>query len=177
MRVGEGVGVGVEMGIEMGVGLGVEMGVGVVNYAGLALLALGILFMLAEVFVPSFGALGIGGMIAFVTGSVILFNEEGAGYAVSLPLILSLAVTSAGFFLFIVGAAIKAHRRPVVSGQEEMLQATGEALEDFDGQGRIIVHGETWRARCAQPVRRGDRLRVVAIDGLQLEVRHINEEA
>jgi len=148
-----------------------------VNYAGLALVTLGILFMLAEVFMPSFGALGIGGMIAFVTGSVILFDGEGAGYAVSLPLILALALSSAGFFLFIVGAAIKARRRPVVSGQEEMLQATGEALEDFQGQGRILVHGETWRARCEQPVRRGDRLRVTAIDGLLLHVRHFNEEA
>ena len=149
-----------------------------VNYAGLALVALGIIFMLAEAFMPSFGALGIGGLIAIVAGSVILFDEEGTGYAVSLPLILSLAVTSAGFFLFIVGAAIKARRRPVVSGREEMLQATGEALEDFqEGQGRVLVHSETWRAQCARPVRRGDRLRVTAIDGLLLQVRHINEEA
>jgi membrane-bound serine protease (ClpP class) len=138
---------------------------------------LGIIFMLAEVFVPSFGALGIGGMIAFVTGSVILFDQEGTGYAVSLSLILALAVISAGFFLFIIGAAIKARRRPVVSGREEMLQSVGEALEDFQGQGRMLVHGETWRAQCAKPVRRGDRLRVVGIDGLLLQVMHINEEA
>jgi len=148
-----------------------------VNYAGLALVALGIIFMLAEAFVPSFGALGIGGLIAFVTGSIILFDQEGAGYAVSLPLILTLAVTSAGFFLFIIGAAIKARRRPVVSGQEEMLRAVGEALEDFQGQGRILVHGETWRAECARPVKRGDKLRVTGIEGLVLQVRHANEES
>jgi membrane-bound serine protease (ClpP class) len=147
-----------------------------VNYAGLALVALGIIFMLAEAFVPSFGALGIGGMIAFVTGSVILFDEQGTGYAVSLPLILALAVTSAAFFLFVVGAAIKASRRPVVSGQEEMLQAVGEALEDFEGRGRMQVHGETWHVHCDEPVRRGDRLRVTGMDGLVLEVRHLNEE-
>ena len=97
-----------------------------VNYAGLALLALGIMFMLAEVFVPSFGALGFGGVIAFVIGSIILFDEGGTGYAVSLPLILSLSVISAGFFLFVVGAAVKARNRPVVSGQEEMLHSTGK---------------------------------------------------
>ncbi len=147
-----------------------------VNYAGLALLGLGIIFMLAEVFVPSFGALGIGGMIAFVTGSIILFDQEGTGYAVSLPLILTLAVISAGFFLFIVGTAIKARQRPVVSGQEEMLHAVGEALEDFQRQGRMLVHGETWRAESTQPVTRGDKLRVVAIEGLVLQVRHANEE-
>ena len=72
-----------------------------VNYAGLALLALGIIFMLAEVFVPSFGALGIGGLIAFVIGSIILFDEEGTGYAVSLPLIFTLSATTAGFFLIL----------------------------------------------------------------------------
>ncbi|MEZ5541577.1 MAG: nodulation protein NfeD [Pseudomonadota bacterium] len=148
-----------------------------VNYAGLALLGLGLVFMLAEAFVPSFGALGIGGMIAFVAGSVILFDRDSAGYAISLPLILSLAIASAGFFLFVVGAAIKSRRRPVVSGREEMLQATAEALEDFHaGQGRVLVHGEHWRARCAGPVARGERLRVVAIDGLELEVRPVNEE-
>ncbi len=147
-----------------------------VNYAGLALVALGIIFMLAEAFVPSFGALGIGGLIAFVTGSVILFDQESTGYAVSLPLILTLAVASAGFFLFIVGAAIKARRRPVVSGREEMLHSIGEALEDFQGQGRMLVHGETWRVESAQPVTRGDKLRVIAIEGLVLQVRHINEE-
>jgi membrane-bound serine protease (ClpP class) len=142
-----------------------------VNYAGLALLALGLIFMLAEAFVPSFGALGIGGLVAFVTGSVILFDEQGTGYAVSLPLILGLALLSAGFFLFIIGAAIKARRRPVVSGMEEMLHATGEALEDFQGPGSIRVHGETWRAQSQQPVKRGDRLEVTGIDGLVLQVR------
>jgi len=142
-----------------------------VNYAGLALLALGLIFMLAEAFVPSFGALGIGGMVAFVTGSVILFDEQGTGYAVSLPLIMGLALASAGFFLFIIGAAIKARRRPVVSGAEEMLHAVGEAVEDFDGQGRIRVHGEIWRAQSVQPVTRGDKLEVTGLDGLVLQVR------
>ncbi len=143
-----------------------------VNYAGLALLALGLIFMLAEAFAPSFGALGIGGMVAFVAGSVILFDETGTGYAVSLPLILSLAVVSAGFFLFVIGAAIKSRQRPVVSGVEEMLGAVGEALEDFQGQGRMLVHGETWRAYSDQAVKLGDRLEVTGIDGLVLQVRH-----
>jgi membrane-bound serine protease (ClpP class) len=148
-----------------------------VNYAGLALLALGIMFMLAEVFVPSFGALGFGGVIAFVVGSIILFDKGGAGYAVSLPLILSLSVISAGFFLFVVGAAVKARNRPVVSGQEEMLHSTGEVLESFTGAGRIRVHGEIWQAKSAVPLERGDRVRVVGVDGLVLKVQPETEES
>jgi membrane-bound serine protease (ClpP class) len=141
-----------------------------VNYAGLALLALGIIFMLAEVFVPSFGALGIGGLIAFVIGSIILFEEEGTGYAVSLPLIATLSVTTAGFFLFVVGAAIKARNRPVVSGQEELLGALGEVIEDFTGKGRIRIHGEIWLAESAVPLHDGDKVRVDSVEGLVLRV-------
>ena len=141
-----------------------------VNYAGLALLVLGIIFMLAEVFVPSFGALGIGGLIAFVIGSIILFEEEGTGYAVSLPLIFTLSATTAGFFLFVVGAAVKARKRPVVSGMEELLGARGEVVEDFSGKGRIRIHGEIWWAESAVPLRGGDKVLVDSIEGLVLRV-------
>jgi membrane-bound serine protease (ClpP class) len=141
-----------------------------VNYAGLALLVLGIIFMLAEVFVPSFGALGIGGLIAFVIGSIILFEEEGTGYAVSLPLIFTLSATTAGFFLFVVGAAVKARNRPVVSGMEELLGATGEVIEDFNGKGRIRIHGEVWWAESAAPLQCGDRVKVDSVEGLVLRV-------
>jgi membrane-bound serine protease (ClpP class) len=147
-----------------------------VNYAGLALLSLGIIFMLAEAFLPSFGALGFGGVIAFVIGSIILFDQEATGYGVSLPLILTLSLLSAGFFLFVVGAAIKARRRPVVSGQEELLHARGEVLNDFEGKGRIRIHGEIWWAASAVPLKRGERVEVVAIDGLVLQVQPTHQE-
>ena len=148
-----------------------------VNYAGLALLCLGIIFMLAEIFVPSFGALGIGGVIAFVIGSIILFDQEGTGYAVSLPLIFALSFMTAGFFLFVIGAAIKARERPVVSGREEMLHAVGEVLDDFEHSGRIRVHGEIWQAESGRPLKRGDRVKVVAVDGLVLQVQSLHQEA
>jgi len=147
-----------------------------VNYAGLALLSLGIIFMLAEAFAPSFGALGFGGVIAFVIGSIILFDLEGTGYTVSLPLIFALSFITAGFFLFIIGAAIKARERPVVSGQEELLHASGEVLDDFEGKGRIRIHGEIWLAESVTPLRRGDRVKVLAVDGLVLKVQPLNQE-
>jgi membrane-bound serine protease (ClpP class) len=147
-----------------------------VNYAGLALLSLGLMFMLAEAFVPSFGALGIGGVIGFVIGSIILFDQGDTGYAVSLPLILALALLSAGFFLFVVGAAIKARQRPVVSGREELLQASGEVLDDFVDSGRIRVHGEVWQAVTKVPLRRGEKVRVHSVEGLVLGVEPETEE-
>ena len=147
-----------------------------INYAGLGLLALGILFMLAEAFVPSFGALGIGGMIAFVMGSVMLFDEDGGELAVSLPLIGSFALISAGFFMGFVGMAIKARQRPVVTGREEMRNAVGVVLEDFQGEGRIRVHGEVWTARSPHRLKHGQRVQVTAVDGLVLNIEPIGEE-
>jgi len=142
-----------------------------VNYAGLGLILLGILFMIAEAFVPSFGALGVGGAIAFTIGSVILFDTDAGGFAVSYMLIGTLALLSALFFIFAVGMALQARRRPVVSGREELLGMLGEAQEDFQAQGLIRIHGELWQARCAVPVRRGQSVRVTGLDGLVLEVR------
>jgi membrane-bound serine protease (ClpP class) len=147
-----------------------------INYAGLGLLALGILFMLAEAFVPSFGALGIGGVIAFVMGSVMLFDADGGELAVSLPLIGSFALLSAGFFVGFIGMAIKARQRPVVTGREELRNAVGVVLEDFQGEGRVRIHGEVWAARSPQRLKRGQRVQVTAVDGLVLNIEPMVEE-
>jgi membrane-bound serine protease (ClpP class) len=141
-----------------------------VNLAGLGLIVLGILFMVAEAFAPSFGALGLGGIIAFVTGSIMLMDSSAPGYDVSLALIAGLALSSALFFIFIVGMALKARRRPVVSGAEEMLGASGIAHEDFSGPGHVLVHGEIWQAESEQPLNKGQTVRVTARDGLTLHV-------
>jgi len=141
-----------------------------VNYAGVGLILLGIAFMVAELFMPSFGALGIGGVVAFVVGSIILFDVDGGNIAVSLPLIAAAAALSAGFFLIAVRAVFTALRRPVVSGAEEMLGSVGEVMEDFTGRGRIFIHGETWNAESAEPVKQGARVRVTGRDGLTLKI-------
>ena len=142
-----------------------------VNYAGLALILLGIAFMAAEAFLPAFGSLGIGGLIAFVLGSIILIDtDEIPGFEIPYALIGGLAVVSAAFLFFVVGVAVRNRRRPVVTGREQMIGAPGEALEDFEREGWARVHGESWRVRSDAPVRRGDRLQVKAIDGLILTV-------
>lgn len=148
-----------------------------VNYAGLGLVILGIAFMVAEFFAPSFGALGIGGIIAFVIGSVILFDTDGSDIQVALPVIAAVTIITSTFFLVALRLVFAAHRKPVVSGAEQMVASTGQVLEDFEQTGRIHIHGETWRAYSRLPLKRGDRVRVTAIDGLVLHVEPVKEES
>ncbi len=141
-----------------------------VNYAGLALMLVGIAFMVGELFFPAYGSLGIGGAIAFVIGSVILIDTDVPGFGVPLSLVLGLAAGTAAFLFLVVGMAVKSQRRPVVSGREELLGSTGQALEDCEPEGWARIHSETWRIRCAASVKAGQRVRVVAMHGSLLEV-------
>jgi len=142
-----------------------------VNYAGLALIVLGIGFMVAEAFTPSFGALGIGGLVAFVIGSVILFESDKVpGFSIPYTLIGGVTVASAGFLFLVIGMLARGRNRPVVSGREQMIGAAGEVLEDFDGEGWARVHGERWRVRAAGTMRAGERVRVTGMHGLVLTV-------
>ncbi|HWR87705.1 MAG TPA: nodulation protein NfeD [Acidiferrobacterales bacterium] len=142
-----------------------------ISYAGLGLILLGASFMVAEAFVPGFGVLGLGGLVAFVIGSIILFDAEGGGFGVAWPLIAATAAVSAAFFFGVVYLALRARRRAVVSGHEEMIGSYGVALEDFaEGVGRVRVHSEEWQARAGSPIRRGERVKVTGRDGLVLAV-------
>ncbi|HEB86134.1 MAG TPA: nodulation protein NfeD [Gammaproteobacteria bacterium] len=147
-----------------------------VNYAGLGLLILGVIFMVSEAFVPSFGVLGIGGLVAFVIGSIILIDTDMPGYGISLPLIIAFSVISGAFFLGVIGMAIKARGRPVVSGQGELIDATGIVLQDFAEEGRIQIHGESWLAKANVPLKRGQSVQVTGIDGLTLNVKPKEED-
>jgi len=147
-----------------------------VNYAGVGLILLGIAFITAEAFVPSFGALGIGGAIAFVIGSLILMDTDVEGYEISVPLIVAIAGVSALFFMTVMTMAMRQRRQPVVSGREEMIGARGEAMADFDREGNVFAHGETWTARTREPVSKGQAVRVVGVDGVTLEVSPLAPE-
>ncbi|NHN39493.1 nodulation protein NfeD [Pseudomaricurvus alcaniphilus] len=147
-----------------------------VNYAGLGLIILGVMFMVGEAFAPSFGVLGIGGLVAFVFGSVILFDGEGGQLQIAYPLIGVVSAVTAAFVLVAARLAISSLRRPVVSGAEEMLGSIGVATEDFSGEGHVHIHGETWRALARQPVARGANVKVVGLEGLILEVEPTTEE-
>lgn len=147
-----------------------------VNYAGLALILLGIIFMVGEAFAPSFGALGIGGAIAFVVGSIMLIDTDVEGYGVSWPVIITTAALGAVAFGGLAALAIKARKRRVVSGQEEMIGSVGEALESFRTEGRVRVHSEQWNARSPVSVKRGQKVKVTGMQGLVLVVEPENPE-
>jgi membrane-bound serine protease (ClpP class) len=141
-----------------------------VNYAGLALILLGIVLIISEFFVPSFGALGFGGIAAFIFGSIILIDTDVPGFGIALPLITAIAATGALALFGIVWFAMQSRHRPVVSGNEQMTNAIATALEDFETDGAVWIHGERWRARSTLPVHKGQKLRVTAVDGLLLHV-------
>ena len=141
-----------------------------VNYTGFGLIMLGIALMVAEAFMPSFGALGIGGVIAFVVGSVILMDTGVPGYSVSLPLITAVALVSSIIFTLILVMMLKARRRPVVSGREEMVGAIAIVQADFETEGKVRAHSELWNARSQVPVNKDQKVQVTGMDGLTLLV-------
>jgi membrane-bound serine protease (ClpP class) len=149
-----------------------------INYAGVALILLGIALMIGEAYQPSFGILGMGGVVAFVIGSVIMMDTEAPGFGIDLSIILTFAISSAVVFILLVGMAIKSRRRPVVSGSEQLLGATGIAMDDFDNTGMVFVHSESWQAKTALPVHKDQHIRVISLDGLTLNVEPVpdNEE-
>ncbi len=141
-----------------------------INYVGLALIALGIAMIVAETFVPSMGVLGIGGVIAFVAGSIMLMDTGVPGYGVPLGIVGGIAAAAAGVVLLTAVLLVRSRKRSVVTGQEAMLHTAAEALEDFRNEGWVLMAGERWRARCATAVARGQPLRVVRVEGLLLTV-------
>lgn len=149
-----------------------------VNFAGLALIVLGIILFITETFVPAYGTLSIGGLIAFVIGSIILMDNTVPGFGISRGVIGGIS-TAAG--LIVIGTlwlAMRAHRRPVVSGSEEMIGSIGTVVADFaaDGNGIVRVHSENWNAWSSTPLRAGTSVRVIARDGLKLTVETDTEE-
>lgn len=147
-----------------------------VNFAGAALLLLGIALMVAEAFMPSFGILGIGGVASFVAGAFMLIDADVPGLTVSWALVGPLAIVSALVLAGIGAYALRSQRRPVVSGAEAMVGSRVEALEDIREEGWVQLGGERWRARTAKPLPRGGRGRVVAVEGLTLMIEPEGEQ-
>lgn len=145
-----------------------------INYAGMALILLGVALMVAEAFEPSFGVLGIGGVVAFVIGSIILIDTGAPGFTLELPVIIVFAITSALMFIFVIGMAIKARHRPVVSGLEAIIGGTAVVLDDFDKKGMVTMHGEKWQAVSDRPLHKDQQVKVTDISGLILQVEPLN---
>ena len=147
------------------------------NYAGLALILVGLGFIVAEVFVPAYGSLGVGGAIAFVVGAMILIDTEIPAFGVPASLIAVLAAATVLFVFFVAGAALKARRRPVVTGKEQLIGSVGVVIDDAEGEGWVRVHSERWRARSREPLHTGESVRVTGREGLVLTVAPIHKGA
>jgi len=141
-----------------------------INYAGLALILLGVGFFIAEAFVPSYGTLGLGGIVAFASGAVLLIDSDLPGFGVSPALIAVLTAGSAAFIIAVAGMAAKARRRPLVNGAATLLGAAGALVEFSAGEGWAVVQGEHWKVHGSGALRVGDRVQVTGAHGALLEV-------
>ena len=144
-----------------------------INYAGIALVLLGIGLMIAEAFAPSFGILGIGGILAFAFGAILTFDSGVPGFGISLTFVIGIAVVSALFLGWVTSYLLKLRNRGVVYGNESLIGAVGTALADFEDDGKIWLEGEAWSARTRAPVQKDDDVRVVAVDGLVVEIEPV----
>jgi membrane-bound serine protease (ClpP class) len=141
-----------------------------VNYAGLALVAVGVGMIVAEFFFPTFGSLGLGGLIAFVVGSLILFDSDVPGMNIALPLIGAVATFGGLMILGIAYFAARSMRRPVVTGVQGMIGENAEVIQDITGSGRVRYRGEIWKACSETELRAGQLARIVKVEGLTLWV-------
>ena len=141
-----------------------------VNYAGLALVVLGTAMIISEFFFPTYGSLGVGGLIAFVVGSLILFDTDVPGMNVGRPLIGAFATVGGLVIAGIVYLASRSMRRPVATGTQSMIGESAEVVADFTGKGRVRYGGELWNARSDVALHAGDLARIVRVEGLTLWV-------
>src|ERR1039457_3883697 len=139
-----------------------------VNFAGLALIALGAGLIILEFFMPAFGSLGIGGLAAFVIGSIILFDNHAQGLQVALPVIAGIAISGALVIATIAWLAARARRRPVTTGAEAMIGGLVEVIAEGREQCVVRYGGELWNAQTVSPLHAGQQARIVKVAGLTL---------
>ena len=148
-----------------------------VNWVGVALIGFGATLMLAEAFLPSFGALGVGGLVAFVLGGLFLIDSRLPAFGLSIPFLLGMAALSAVTLFAIGGFAARSHRRPLASGTATLAGADGQISAVDDSGTWAVVDGESWRVRGPVALAIGDRIRVKAVDGPTLVVGPIDDDS
>lgn len=141
-----------------------------INYAGAALVLLGIGLMVAEAHIGSFGVIGVAGIIAFVIGAIMMFPSGAPGFTLSLSVVAAATAVTAALFLLVLTMLLRSRRRPVVTGKEGLLGAEGETVAWDGDEGRVRVNGEIWRARAQRPLQAGARIKVIDREGLVLVV-------
>jgi membrane-bound serine protease (ClpP class) len=143
-----------------------------VSYAGVLLILFGLVLLILEVKVTSFGLLAVGGVLSLFFGSILLIDTPLPEFQIGLRLVVPVTLTLSGLIFFLVRLGVKAQLMKPVTGQEGMMGAPGRALTSImAGQpGRVITHGEIWTASSSEPINAGDTVRVVSVQGLQLTV-------
>jgi membrane-bound serine protease (ClpP class) len=141
-----------------------------IDYAGAALVLLGVGLMVAEAHIGAFGVIGIGGIVAFVIGAIMMFPSGAPGFQLSPTVIAATVVATASLFLLALSMLLRSRRRLVITGKEALLGAEGEAVAWQGEDRRVRINGEIWRARAATPLQAGSRVRVIGRDGLVLIV-------
>jgi membrane-bound serine protease (ClpP class) len=144
-----------------------------ISYAGAALVLLGVALMVAEAHIGAFGALGVGGIAAFVIGALLMFPAQVPGLTLFRGVIAGAAIGSAALLLVVLAALLRSRKRPVVTGSEALIGAEGETVAWQGGEGRVRVNGEIWLARAEASLAAGSRVRVVSRDGLVLRVEAV----
>jgi membrane-bound serine protease (ClpP class) len=144
-----------------------------INYAGAAFVLLGVGLLIAEAHIGSFGVIGLGGIVAFAIGAIMMFPPAAPGFILSPVIVAASTFATAGFFLVILSVLLRSRRRPVVTGGEALVGAQGEVVAWGEKGGQVRVKGEIWRARAAAAIEAGTRVRVLARDGLVLTVEAI----
>jgi len=147
-----------------------------VNYAGVLLFVLGIIFFILEASVTSYGLLAIGGVASMVLGSLMLIKTDVEFLQISWSVIIPVVVVVAAFSLFIVGMGVRAMRRRPVTGQEEMVGLVGIVKTALTPHGQISVHGELWDAVSAQPMQPGEEAEIISVNGLRLQVKPVSQQ-
>jgi membrane-bound serine protease (ClpP class) len=141
-----------------------------INYAGLGLIIFGLILIIAEAFIPSFGILGIGGIISFVIGSIILVDTELGVYRVSLPMISAVITAAALLLIMTMRIFLRIRRQAPVSGIQMLVGQSGESIDNFTDSGMVKVEGELWQAITDTPLQKGDKVKIKAVNGLELTV-------
>jgi len=145
-----------------------------INYSGLALIGVGLALLISELFVPSFGVLGVGGIVAFVLGSLLLFDTPESDLALDPNIVYAAAATFGGFTLLVSVLVVRAQRRKPALGREGLIGEVGEVRQRIGGDGRsgkMLVHGEYWNAVADEPIEVGEPAEITRVDGLRLTVR------
>jgi len=147
-----------------------------INYAGLLLIILAIVMFLLEIKVTSYGALTMGGVVSMVIGSIMLIDSPSPFLRISLKIIIPTTLATAAFFFFLFGAVIRTHQKKAVTGTEGLVGEVGIAQEDIEKGGKVFIHGEIWDAISDMPLKKGEKIKVIKVEGLKLFITKSKEE-